>query len=158
MKVAIIGAGINGFYIEWKLAEKGENITIFEKKGEIGKKVCSGLFSEKILKFIPGSKNLVKNKIDFALIHFPKKTLRVSFSEKFLVIEHAELDKLAASLAEKAGANIVLNSQIESFHKEFDRIIGCDGVFSSTRKILGLVEPKLRLGMQGLVLRSDNSN
>ena len=158
MKTAIIGAGISGLYLAWKLAEKGEEISVFEKKGNIGKEICSGLFSERILEFIPESKNLIKNQIDYCLIHFPKKTLKVKFSGNFFIIDHSDLDKLVASLAEKAGAKFFLNHLISSLPDGFDRIIGCDGVMSQTRKILNSKEPEYRLGIQGFVLEKDNSN
>jgi len=61
MKVAIIGAGINGLYLSWKLSEMGHQVTVFEKREKIGKEVCSGLISDRILEFIPESKDLIKN-------------------------------------------------------------------------------------------------
>ena len=60
LKVAIIGAGIIGLYLGWKLSEKGHQVTIFEKRGKIGKEACSGLFSERLLQFIPESQKLVQ--------------------------------------------------------------------------------------------------
>jgi len=158
MRVVIIGAGISGLYLAWKLAERGEEVSVFEKKSKIGKEICSGLFSERILQLIPESKNLIKNQIDYCLIHFPKKTLKVKFSGKFFIINHSDLDKLVASLAEEAGAKIFLNHQISSLPDGFDRIIGCDGAMSQTRKNLKLKEPKYRLGIQGFFPQKDDSN
>ena len=154
LKTAIIGAGITGLYLGWKLSEKGHQPTIFEKRDKIGKEVCSGLFSERILKFIPESKKLIQNEINSCLIHFPKKTIKVSFSKKFFVMDHAELDKLVAQLAEAAGAKIILNwsgPNLDQLKAEFDRIIGCDGANSAVRKSLGLKEPAFRLGIQGFI-------
>lgn len=151
MKVVIIGAGICGLYLAWKLAEGGHQVTIFEKKEKIGKKVCSGLFSERILEFIPQSQKLIQNQIERALIRFPKKTLTIRFSKKLLIMSHFELDNLVARLAENSGVKIILNHPISSLPKEFERIIGCDGPNSVVRKILGLPEPSYRLALQGFI-------
>lgn len=150
MRVAIIGGGICGLYLAWKLSEKGHNVTLFEKKERIGQEVCSGLFSERILKFIPESQKLIQNKISSVLLHFPKKTIVVKFSKKFFVMSHFELDKLVAGLAQKSGAKLFLNHNINEMPKGFDKIIGCDGANSFVRRSLGLPELKYRLGILGL--------
>jgi len=173
MTIAIIGAGITGLYLAWKLAEKGHQVTVFEKKEKIGKKACSGLFSERILEFIPQSQKLIQNQIESVLIHFPRKTIKVKFSKKLLVMSHFELDNLVANLAENSGVKIILNHPInypsiatggderkfiDSLPEGFDRVIGCDGPNSMVRKNLGLSEPKYLLAIQGFILKSDSSN
>ena len=156
MKVAIVGAGINGLYLAWKLAEKGHQVTVFEKREKIGKEVCSGLFSEKILEFIPQSKNLIQNEIKSVLIHFPRRTLKIKFAKKFLVMNHFELDNLVANLARKYGVQILTENNVTKqdlviLQNSFDRIIGCDGALSEVRKNLGLKKPQFRLGIQGFM-------
>ncbi|MDO8424376.1 MAG: NAD(P)/FAD-dependent oxidoreductase [bacterium] len=158
MQIAIIGAGICGLYLARQLAERGESVTVFEKKEKIGKEICSGLFSARILNFIPECRDLVQNQIDFTRINFPKRTLKVNFSQKFFLIRHEELDRLAGNLAEKAGAKIVLNQNISLLPEGFDRIIGCDGALSDTRRGLGLKDPEFFSGIQGFVAKSDFSN
>jgi len=158
MKIVIVGAGITGLYLAWKLAEKGEEVTVFEKKDIIGKQVCSGLISERILYFIPESKKLIQNQVDSCLIHFPKRTLKIHFSKKFFVMNHFELDNLAAKFAKEAGAKIILNTAINSLPTEFDCIIGCDGAMSQVRKSLLLPDPEFKLAIQGFISGSDNSN
>ena len=158
MKVVIVGAGICGLYLAWKLAEKGEDVTVFEKRDKIGKEVCSGLFSQRILEFIPESKNLIKNKIDYCFICFPKRTLKIQFSSQFYVMNHHELDSLVFDLAKKAGAKIILKQPVNSTPEGFNRIIGCDGALSQIRKGLGLKNPKFYLGIQGFLKKNDNSS
>jgi len=163
MKVVIVGAGICGLYLGWKLSENGHQVTIFEKRDRIGKEVCSGLFSERILDFVPESRKLIQNKVEHCLIHFPRRTLKIKFSKPFFVISHYQLDNLTADLAEKAGAKIILNRNIRSyelgmFQKEHDKIIGCDGADSVIREGLGLPAPNFWLATQGFVATESHSN
>jgi len=163
MKIAIIGAGINGLYLAWKLAERGEEVTVFEKREKIGKEACSGLFSERILEFIPQSQKLIQNQIDSVLIHFPRRTIRIKFSKRFLVINHFELDNLVANLAGAIGVKInlkynVTRTVLATIQNEFERIIGCDGVNSAVREYLGGPKPNYRLAIQGFLLKEDFSN
>ena len=153
MRVAIIGGGISGLYLAWKLSEKKHDVTVFERKKEISNNACSGLFSERIFHFIPQSQKLIENKIDHVFLHFPKKTIRVNFSKNFLVINHSELDRLVADLAYKTGAKIILNSNISLIPKDYDRVIGCDGANSFVRKSLALSDPEYRLGILGFLDR-----
>jgi len=163
MKVAIIGAGICGLYLGWKLSRNGHQVTIFEKRDRIGKEVCSGLFSERIFDFFPEYKRLVQNRINSCLIRFPKRTIKIRFSKPFFVISHYQLDNLTADLAEKAGAKILMNQNVAKIgfaelQKGFDRIIGCDGANSFVRKCLDLPEPKFYLGVQKFIKQSDLSD
>ncbi len=149
MRVAIIGGGISGLYLSWKLSQKKHDIIVFERKKEISNNICSGLFSERILEFIPQSRKLIQNKINYVVLHFPKKTVKVKFSRDFFVMSHSELNRLVYGLAQETGVQVILNSDISSIPKEYDRIIGCDGANSFVRKNLCLSEPGYRLGILG---------
>jgi len=157
MKTAIVGAGICGLYLARKLAGEGHQVTVFEKRSEIGKAVCSGLFSERLFDFFPESKELAENSVEGALIHFPSKTLKLKFAGDFFVISHRRLDNLAAQQAEKAGAELILNSDISRL-PDFPLVIGCDGALSRIRKILKLPEPRYWSGIQGFLEKEDNSS
>lgn len=158
MRVAIVGAGISGLYLAWKLAEKGQEIIVFEKEKEIPKKACSGLVSERILNFVPESKNLIKNKIDFVLVHFPKKTLKINFKKNFFVLDSFELKKTLFNLAQKSGAKIFFGQPISALPIGFNRVIGCDGANSKIRKILKLKDPDFYLAIQGFSKEKQNLN
>ena len=69
MKTAIVGAVINGLYLARHLSKKGHEVVFFERKNRIGKEACSGLFSQRILDFIPQSRELIQNTINSVLIH-----------------------------------------------------------------------------------------
>lgn len=157
-KVAIVGAGICGLYLAHKLSQQGARVTIFEKKKSIGKYSCSGLFSERLLDFIPQSESLIQNRIKYALLHFPGKTIRLDFSSDFLVMEHFKLDQLVAGLIAKEKVKLVLGKRIETIPEGFDRVIGCDGVHSVIREDLGLEKSNYRIGIQGFVSKEDNSS
>ncbi len=157
-KVGIIGAGVNGLYLAWKLSEKGYKVSVFERKEKIGNDVCSGLFSQRIFDFIPQSQELIRNRINQVILNFPKKKVKVSFSKEFFVMSHYQLDQLLAGLAKRAGAEIFLNHNIKEIPQGFDRIIGCDGINSFIREHFDLKKPKYRLGILGFVNQRSNNN
>jgi len=159
MKIAIAGAGINGLYLAWKLSEAGHKVTVFEKRDKIGKEACSGLFSERLLGFVPQSQALIQNRIGSVLVHFPRKTINVKFKKPFLLMSHAALDRLVAGLAQNAGAEIRLSQSLaRNDLANFDRVIGCDGANSAIRKGLSLPDPNFRVGILGFVEGEDNVN
>ena len=157
MRVAIIGAGITGLYLAWKLCQRGERVTVFEKKEKIGKEVCSGLFSQRIFDFIPESRGLVKNEIKEIFVNFPRKKIKIILKKSFFIIDHLDLDNLVAELAQKAGAEIILNKEINELPENFDCIIGCDGASSVVRKKMNLAQPQFFLGIQGFLKEKDYS-
>lgn len=158
MKIAIIGAGSCGLYLAWKLSGEGREITVFEKKKDITQKACSGLFSERILDFVPESKSLIENEISSVIVHFPKKSVKVNFSKKFLVMDHAKLDNLLLKKAENSGVKIIFNQNISELPKGFDKIIGADGADSIVRQALKLPKLSFRLGIQGFLPKKSNEN
>jgi digeranylgeranylglycerophospholipid reductase len=172
MKIGIVGGGINGSYLAWKLA-KEHDVTVFEKKKSLGKEVCSGLVSERIWKFIPRSEKLVLNTIDEAVLHFPKKDVSLRFHPRMLVLNRKPLDRHVASLAEKSGAKLMLDSEVKKVYHvrgmkpqvlasgkviEFDYLIGCDGFFSIVRKAIGIRTPKHRLGIYTYASKRNDSH
>lgn len=158
MKIAIIGAGINGLYLAWKLSEKGHKVAVFEKKEKIGKEQCSGFFSERLFDFIPKAKKIIQNKIDYILINYPRKQIRIEPQRQFFIMNHAELDRLAAGLAMRAGAEILLGREMREMPQGFDRVIGCDGYNSFVRRMLGIGKPDFRFTIQGFIEEENRDN
>lgn len=165
MKIGIIGCGIVGAYLAWKLAKEHE-VFVFEERKRIGGKPCSGLISERLWNFIPKNKRLLKHKIRYCNINFPKKTTTLYFNPKMMVIDRSGLDRHVTRLAQKEGAKIYKGYKAKRmfFHGrkrpqisfenkkrtkvfEFDRIIGADGALSFVRKEVGAKEPEFRLGI-----------
>lgn len=156
-KIAIVGGGISSLYLGSKLASSNK-VDIFERKKEIGKKCCSGLFSERILNFIPESKELIENRIEKVKVHFPNKEIDVNLSQTLLVMSHFKLDKMMAEKAKREGAEITLNKAILSLPENYDYIIGCDGYDSVVRKEVSLPKLSIRLGIKGYIEKEDNSD
>ena len=171
MKIGIVGGGINGTYLAWKLA-KEHDVTLFEKRTSVGKRVCSGLVSERLWDFIPESKKILQHKIDKITLHFPQKTVTLDLFPDMLVLDRMKLDKYVLSLAEEAGATIELGKEVKKVYQlrgmkpqlsvsgkiyEFDYILGCDGYFSIVRDSIGIKSPKYRLGIYTYVNKKSDS-
>ena len=172
MKIGIVGAGINGTYLAWKLS-KDHDVTLFEKKKKIGKDVCSGLVSARLWKFIPKTKKLILNTIDGAVLHFPKKDVFFNFFPDMLVLNRKGLDTYIASLAKKNGTKVILGTEVKKIYHvkgmrpqisvggkvhEFDYLIGSDGYFSVVRDSIGIKAPDYRLGIYTYVNKKSDSN
>lgn len=163
MKTAIIGGGVCGLFLAKNLAENKHRVTVFERKKTIGKECCSGLFSERLFDFVPEAKMLATNRINRAIITFPRKTIRLKFRQPFFVVEHRQLDLLMAGFAAQAGADIRLGQIIDGeklakLEKECERIVGADGALSPTRNYLQRKDPCYFLGIQGFEQKRDDSD
>ena len=170
-RVGIVGCSINGSYLAWKLSKENE-VIVLEKNKVIGEKPCSGLISERIWNFIPKNDGLVENVIDEAIIHFPKKNVRLKFHPQMLVINRKLLDQYISKLAMESGANILLNNEVKKvyFFKnkkpqvladklyEFDYLIGCDGFNSIVRRSLKIKDPKFKLGIYTYINKKNKTN
>jgi len=170
MKIGIVGCGINGSYLAWRLSKKHE-VFVFEKNKTIGEKPCSGLISERIWNFIPENREIIENFIDDAIIHFKKK-IKLKFRPRMLVINRKILDQYVSKLAKESGANILPNNEVKKVYfvkggkpqiladkiYEFDYLIGCDGFNSIVRKSIGLNDPKYKLGIYTYKKKKDKSN
>lgn len=160
LKVAVIGGGVMGLYVSWKLSEAGQEVSLFDRKKEdaIGKKCCSALVSERIKQFIPIDSNCIENEISSCVINFPKGKVKLNFNPKHLALNRELLVRKLLELNKKSGTRIVLGQEIRKVPPGFDRVIGCDGAFSVVRRSLGLPDPEIKNGFQAYSLIKNNSH
>ena len=159
IKVAIVGAGIIGLYLGWKLAEKGCKVAVFERKSKVGEKPCSTLVSERLVDelrssspcaiarvrdFIPLDESTITNRISSFIIHFPQKDIILNLKIPYLVINRKGLDESLFEFGQKAGIQIEFNRFINKIPEGFDKIIGCDGALSEIRECLSLPKSHFR--------------
>jgi flavin-dependent dehydrogenase len=160
LKVAVIGGGVIGQYVSWKLSSLGHNVSVFDYRKEecLKDKACSVLVSERIKDFIPIDNSHIENIIDVCEINFPKKKIRLNFSPKHLALNKEKLMETFLDLNKKSGTKFFFEKNIKELPKGFDIIIGCDGANSIVRKSLGLKDPKMKMGAQWFLNEKDNSN
>ena len=150
LKVAIIGGGVIGQYISWKLSSLGHSVSIFDyrKEEHLKDKSCSVLVSERIKDFIPLNENHIENTIESCTINFPKRRVLLNFFPKHLALNKERLMETFLNLNKKSGTSFFFEKSIKELPKDFDIIIGCDGANSIVRKSLGLKSPKMKIGVQ----------
>jgi flavin-dependent dehydrogenase len=172
MKVGIVGCGINGAFLAWKLSENNE-VEVFEKNSVIGEKPCSELISERVWNFIPKREDMIINKIEDLIIHFPNKDVKLKFYPKMLVVDRKQLANYIVDLAKRNGAKISLNSEVKRVFYiknkkpqisvsgkvyEFDYLIGSDGYNSIVRRSIGIKDPLCILGVYTRIRKKPKRN
>jgi len=172
MKIGIIGCGINGAYLAWKLAKNNE-VEVFEKNSIIGEKPCSELITERIWNFIPKRKELIRNVIEELVIHFPKNVVKLKFYPRMIIVDRKQLANYIVDFARQSGAKINLNSEVKRVFYiknqkpqisvsgkvyEFDYLIGCDGYNSIVRRGLGIKDPLCILGIYTRIKKKPKTN
>ncbi|MCD6528190.1 NAD-binding protein [bacterium] len=158
IQIAIVGAGVIGLYLAWRLRQKGYKVKIFEREKEIKDKVCSGLVSKRIENFIPLDNSIIENEIDECLIHFPRKTITLKLKPTHYILNRQKLNLFLFSLVQKAGIEVLFNQNINEIPSGFNKIIACDGALSKIREKLSLPTPNFRLGVQFFVPLTGSSN
>lgn len=158
-KIAIIGAGINGLYLAWKLAEKGHQIALFEKKPNPFGKVCSGLISARLKNFVPLDEKVVLNRIEKCFINYPRKRVELAMNPLHFVVDRDHLNQILWDLGQKAGAQYFFGREISELpDKDFDRIILCNGGVSKLGERPEMVTQSFYLGLQFFEEKRDYNN
>ncbi len=170
--ILIVGAGPAGTYLAERLASKGIDTIIIEKKKEIGKHACSGLVSKRLDDFVKIDSSLIENKIKGAAFRSKNTSFTIKREgTQAYVLNRPAFDRLMADRAESAGAEILTGISFESYHtkdglaytktdKETIQskiIIGCDGTGSAVRKASGLDTGK-KHQVNGILGYTDEKN
>jgi geranylgeranyl reductase family protein len=114
--VAVVGAGPVGSTFARKMAEKGFEVTILEKKKEIGIPLqCAGLVGKRIKEVNILPDEFIINPVHGGFLHSPDDTVLSVSKEKpeAYVLDRVAYDKYLARLAEDSGAEILLNHRVE---------------------------------------------
>ncbi len=158
-KIAVIGAGVNGLYIAWKLSLAGHKVVVYEKKSNPFGKACSGLISARLKDFMPLENGVILNSIKKCFINYPRKRVELEMYPVHYVIDRDKLNKWLWEAGKKAGAEYIFNKEImELPEKDFDRVILCNGALSKLEENPDRVLGSFYLGLQFFEAKKDNSD
>lgn len=140
---AIIGGGAAGNMTAWLLARRGYKIVVLEKKGSIGKEVCGGLVTHRVLEM--SKTEAVLNEIKGAYVYFPDGREICIGGDKThaYVIDRQKFDSELAEKAMAEGAVYKLKFAVKKISDnriegkediKFDYLIGADGALSKVAK------------------------
>ncbi len=158
-KIAIIGAGINGLYLAWKLAEQGHQVVLFEKKPNPFGKICSGLISARIKNFVPLDEKVFLNRIEKCFINYPRKRVELAMAPLHFVVDRDHLNQILWDSGRRAGVQYLFEHEISQLpDKDFDRIVLCNGGVSKLGERPEMVTQSFYLGLQFFEEKKDYKN
>ncbi len=146
--VLVVGAGPAGSRISKLLADEGLDILMVDKKRDAGKHACSGLFSNKIKKFVKIPKEILEHKVKGATFHSPNFDFDVRRNAtQALVVDRPRFDKFMLDEAKSSGVKVLLGEGFKGLSRSDGSIkaktskriinakivIGCDGAGSAVR-------------------------
>lgn len=152
--ITIVGAGPAGSYLAYLLAKKGQNVTILENHSTVGKPVqCTGIVTHSIEKFFKLKNDVIAKRLNKVVVVSRNSRIEVHVDE--IVMWRDRFDQFLAGMAQKEGAEILLNHEFMEFNgrnsikvkdkkndkiKEMktDIIVGADGPYSPVAKAAGL--------------------
>ncbi len=152
--ISIAGAGPNGLFAACLLA-KDHDVTVFDRKKEIGKPVqCTGIVTPEIYRYVD-PKPAIINKIGSIEVNSEGESLLLKLKKPELILDRTAFDRHLSCMALDKGVKILMQNNIREIGKEsitvknneatkkfhFDRLIGADGPLSSTYHYLN---PHLR--------------
>ena len=157
MNIAIIGAGPVGCYAGYLLAKQHHQVTIYENHPQVGLPIqCTGLLTHDFDELnLPKESFLVNT---FTTVEVNSPTKKTSFKQKEYLVCRKKFDNFLATLAQNAGATILVNHSFQrkvgpeliikdtkenkELHITPDLVIAADGPLSPTAKAYGLYHPQ----------------
>lgn len=136
---AIVGGGVAGSTTAYELSRRGYKVVVIEKNSEIGKKVCGGLVSHRVIHL--SKTESVMNEIKGAYVFFPNgKEICIGGDRTHAyVIDREKFDRELAEKAMAEGVEYKLNFKIKRIGEKkllgndeikFDYLVGADGARS----------------------------
>ncbi|MBD3355275.1 geranylgeranyl reductase family protein [Candidatus Woesearchaeota archaeon] len=163
----VVGAGPAGLKCSETLAKTGKKVLVLEKDSIFGDKICAGGMTLKDFKLGIPSK-ITDMKFKKVIIHTPNQKTEVKQKNFFIsTMDRKVLGKWMAEQAEKAGAEIRLNSCVKKIKNnhvvsgrdkiEFKYLIGADGSNSIVRKSLGFKDKDYAVAFQYITKKKFNN-
>ena len=163
--IAVVGAGPSGSVAAKMLSEEDFSVTLFDKEKLPRHKHCAGFISQRstqLLKSLGIDCTSLLSRLSGFEIMCGEKSLKIEFEEEAGNAYRSEFDYYLTKKAEESGAEVVDSTKIdyidrlddgryvlgnEGKHREFDVVLGADGVYSHTRRYLGISYPREKLGV-----------
>ncbi len=111
--VIVIGGGLVGSYVAYKLAGMGYGVAVLEQRKQLGEQVCcTGIISQECIRSFAIDNNVVLRQVNSARLFSPSgKVLRLWREEtQASIVDRPAFDRAMAGLAQDKGAEYRLNS------------------------------------------------
>ncbi len=125
LDVAVIGGGPIGSRVAFKLAVSGYRVTVFERRSNIGEKLCcTGIISQECISNFNISRDVILRKFSSAKLFSPSgEFIRIARPEiEACVIDRPVFDRAMAGQAQRHGAEFQLNSDVKEIIAEAEGI------------------------------------
>ncbi len=153
----VVGSGPAGSTCAYELSKRGLKVAILEKKKLPRFKICAGCLSARIGKHLPkGWERLVLNSISSGVLRYKQDSFKLEDEQTIAyIIDRSSFDYFLTQKAMEEGAKLITD-EFEGFEEEkghyrvftkggsftCDYLIGADGFYSKTAKLLGFEKRK----------------
>lgn len=159
-EIIIIGAGPAGLTAAKILAQANKKVLVLEKNKDVGEKICAGGLTQKDFEEFNLPRSLVEKKFKYINLYINHHLIELDLEKPWIwTCNRKKLGRYQQDEANKAGAQVELNSEVGEVQKDFvllpdgrkfsfQYLIGADGSNSLVRRFLGLKTKKILLALQ----------